>query len=341
MFTFIVAILTFNIKTNNSFNIKNKQDIAIIIIVLVAILRFDVGYDYPVYYEMAQTFSGINIDRCEPLSKLIIYIAYCCDSPPLMFVMFGLLSYSFYFSTIKKYSKDISISIISFIAFIFVTDLGNIRQSLAVAICFWGYRFIINKSVLKYIITCIIAMLFHTSAIFAIPIYFLYNKFNINHFILLILVLAFSFNILIDEFATLGLYANYLEVLNDYEGGGIIKYAIIGWLVLFILIDIFHKNLKRNLPFYFIIIIGTLIPFFLNGHFGGRVARYYLIYLCLLVPNVLYYVKAKMKFVVCSVLLSYFLVFIYVDYSNTMALTPYKNVLFINTENPNFKTKLN
>ncbi len=46
------------------------------------------------------------------------------------------------------------------------------RQWMAVAILFWGSRYLRNNQMTKYFIVCIIAGVFHTSALVMIPIYF-------------------------------------------------------------------------------------------------------------------------------------------------------------------------
>ena len=62
------------------------------------------------------------------------------------------------------------------------TNLIILRQSIAMMIFFFAIRYIINKKFAKYMITILIASLFHTSALILLPLYFLnrvdFSKYN-------------------------------------------------------------------------------------------------------------------------------------------------------------------
>lgn len=313
-----------------------RLKLAILLIVCVSIFRFDVGYDYQTYYRIVQTLD-IKVERFEPLSRLICYITYWVKWPPLLFIIFGLITYFFHFKTIKKFSVNLYFGILTFVAFIYTTDFGNIRQGVAVAMCFFGFKYIYSKSFIKYLFCCIIASLFHTSAILAIPIYFIYNYFNIRITIICFFILTVGFQLLILQIAKLNLYVNYLEELDAFSGGDKIKYANIAWFFMIIIIDLIHKKSKNNLPLYFIVFFGIVFPFVFGGHFGGRVSRYYLIYLCLLIPETLSRGSLLTKNIVCCALIVYFLLLIYVNANATGSMVPYQSIFFIDPQNPHFR----
>lgn len=343
-FVIIIWLLTTNLKVyeNNTFCRlvkKYRLTFCIIFITVITVLRFDVGYDYPAYYDMVNSYPLINIGPGELLSKFFIFLAHESKYPPLLFILFGIITYVFNFKSLKLNTVDLSVAIISYIAFIFTTDLGNIRQSLSVAICFYGFKYIKEHKILKYLFFCALAFLFHQSAIFAIPIYFIYNYFNLPIFIATIFFIAFAAELLLSKFSEIGIYSQYLNILEDAPGGNISRYVIIAWVAIFLLIDVIHRNLKKNQTLYFIIIVGLILPIVFGGHFGGRVARYYIIYICILIPNVLSITSLRIRTSICALLLLYFMSFIYVDRINTSALSPYKTILSIDYKSPHFKEK--
>lgn len=77
-------------------------------------------------------------------------------------------------STILKFVPRYEFGIYLYIVLGEYTAFFNAaRQSIAVAICFFGLRFVMQRRLLPYMACVAIAMLFHKTAIVALPIYFL------------------------------------------------------------------------------------------------------------------------------------------------------------------------
>lgn len=70
------------------------------------------------------------------------------------------------------------------VLFYFVTGVyfdayNGLRQYIAVSICFYAMKYILNKDAKRYFLAVLIAFLFHKSALFFVPVYFLqYLKFD-------------------------------------------------------------------------------------------------------------------------------------------------------------------
>ena len=96
---------------------------------------------------------------------------------------------------------------------------------------FLGYRFIVKRSLIKYILCILIAALFHPSAGVAIIIYWLpFLKFRLVVLLSIISIVAkplffYMLNIL-------GVYTSYLDGKMDIEGG---KYTQLIYFLLFII----------------------------------------------------------------------------------------------------------
>lgn len=71
-----------------------------------------------------------------------------------------------------------SVSFLDACYFFFASTLyynyfSMMRQWMAVAILFWGSRYLRDRQMIKYFITCLVAAVFHTSALVMVPLYFL------------------------------------------------------------------------------------------------------------------------------------------------------------------------
>ena len=71
-----------------------------------------------------------------------------------------------------------SVSFLDACFFFFASTLyynyfSMMRQWMAVAIVFWGSRYLRDGKLIKYCITCLIAAVFHASALFMIPVFFI------------------------------------------------------------------------------------------------------------------------------------------------------------------------
>lgn len=84
------------------------------------------------------------------------------------------------FFTMYKYSEQPLTSVLWYFSFgNFLFTFSGLRQSIAMAICFFAYRFIREKKFINYIISIILASGFHSSALFCLILYPLYYL-NLN-----------------------------------------------------------------------------------------------------------------------------------------------------------------
>lgn len=76
----------------------------------------------------------------------------------------------------QKYNKNISVcfALIIFYFIFYNTSLNMIRQSIAMFIIFWAFNFLLKRDYLKYLISLIIAIAFHRTAIFGLLILLIY-----------------------------------------------------------------------------------------------------------------------------------------------------------------------
>lgn len=145
---------------------------------------------------------------------------------------------SSYLYTIRKISINYILSLYVYITFGFYTFFFNgLRQGVAMAICFFGLPYLIDKRIIVYSFIVFIASFFHISALVMIPLYFIVNskfKLELKFFVCLLTSILLS-QVLIEYFSQNNLrYEHYAE--ESEKSGGyltLIFYSLIGLVVYF------------------------------------------------------------------------------------------------------------
>lgn len=199
------------------------------------------------------------------------------------------------FYTIYKYSENPLLSILAYFAFgNFIMTFSGLRQAISMSFCFYAYVFIKKKKLLKYIITVLIACLFHKSAIICLllyPLYYIRIKRIVFPFILLGIALCFLFRYQI--FIVISkLY--YGEAKNVRATGAYTMFVM--FLLLYIVAYILqsqdeeYRGLMNILPL--IVCIYSLASI---HDFVTRMSYPLSLYLTLFIPKVVNRFKTKLK----------------------------------------------
>ena len=177
-------------------------------LIVVAGLRYRVGTDYMAYYrtrvEDWKTVWDYIVHFREPgirlLSRLSVMIA--DDGAVLIFICAVFIT-GIYCLMIYRYSP---MYLVSMLLFLFLGEwtgsFNGIRQYLAAAIVFAGHRYILKRKFVPYLLTVLLATLFHKSAVFMILPYFLYaRKPDTTQFVILAagaVIVRLSYEIIVD-----------------------------------------------------------------------------------------------------------------------------------------------
>lgn len=284
------------------------EEVAFGVIVLVSLLRFDVGWDYVNYYKIASTYDIWAMQRFEPLSKLLLTVSAIFGYPQLTFWLFGIPTYYLIYKTVKRYSVSLRFSIVLYISFFYLESLGFIRQSLAVAICFYAVRFVFERNFVRYLLLVLVACLCHFSAIVALVIYPLYGRVRIHHLIWAIPALYLFKKIALMLLSRIGLYTSYLEELDTMIGGALIR---IFYIMLFFSLFVSKcKNFSVQEHFLlFVIGLSTFFPFLFGSHLGVRLSSYFFMFFIILIPSLVR--NLKLKCLYAFLCLSFFLLTLY------------------------------
>ncbi len=212
-------------------------------------------------------------------------------------VFFTILALFFAYSLgkfITKNSKNRFLSLmLYFTVGAFSFQITGVRQSLAMAILLFSFEYIKERKLVKFLITVVIASLFHQSAIAIIPMYFLaYVKMNLISFSLFLLggsigcVYASSLMVLFQK-----IFDKY-EVYSatGFEGGAffVVLMYIITIVVSYMFMNSLEKQYKHNVFFFnmtFVSLLLYILRYFVT--IAERVGFYYQFAFIILLPNVI------------------------------------------------------
>jgi hypothetical protein len=152
---------------------KNSNKIFFFTLLIFSIFRYDVGWDYTSYVSVIESgYDNIVDSRYEFFSKYIFLIGSYLSFYPIVFAIFSFLTLRIFYITVIRYSINPLLSWLVFYSMplFFFASLTTIRQSLAMLIVFFSYRLALEKKYIYFLITIIISMLIHPSAIVGILI---------------------------------------------------------------------------------------------------------------------------------------------------------------------------
>lgn len=331
-----ILLLVMSLKVKNTFVSKLLGILSILIPCLFAGLRsYTTGTDVLVYikpnYELLKNFDRFTMIfekfNSEYLYWGITYFfAHFINNFKIyLFILELLVIYPIYF-VLKKNSKDgmsVVLGMIIFLTYFYNLSFNMARQSIAIAFSLLAYYYLGKGKNKMVILSMIISILFHSSALILVPIFCLFyiNKSNLkkskkiflNFLVFLFLVLmAVKFENIISllslnsEFR----YKNYISKYGLINGKiGIIRLSF--WIFILLLCWAYKKNIafyEKNYIFYLFIGFASILSFYINSKilYSERIF-YYLTYpfifiiLSRLPANMKYDYNKKSIFIIISV----------------------------------------
>lgn len=188
MYIFLIYLLLLLMFILNSIKEKKFNIPIILVIFLIVITGFrKTGYDLGNYFinfqEMNQlkdvitTLFEPGYAFCAFIFKKVFTI-FLTDSNAFTVFMIFIASVSIFlkYKTINKFSKlPIFAFAFYFLCFYIYNDFTQIRHGIAIAFCFYSLNFVDDKKPYHYFACILTACLFHYSAVFFFPVYFLRN----------------------------------------------------------------------------------------------------------------------------------------------------------------------
>ncbi|WP_097014276.1 EpsG family protein [Anaerocolumna aminovalerica] len=326
--------------TNREVNINKRKfsfafKTAAIIVFIFTAFRYDIGWDYMAYYNTIRYNAITNIiSNNEYATIWLIDISKNLGIPNLYFVVNTFICLFFILTTVKKYSKDVWLSLIFFLSFplFYLNSLSVIRLFSALAISFYGFKYIEKKNFIHYLITIVIASLFHRSALIALAFYFLKDiKLKTNKLIFILALLPIFSNLInIAVVKFLPRYSVYTKATTVQEG----TKAILVFIFIGVISLLFREKIIKNDPnaniYYNLFYVGLCIylMFFKQGTMGHRLGLYGTIYSLLLIPKILSLFGNKKEKTLIKFLVYLFCIvsFVFTVYVGADTYIPYKMI---------------
>lgn len=251
--------------------------IAYILLVFQVGLRWETGTDWDSYLNHFELIN--DIASTSPLENgfelgynLSIWLVKLMFSEYTFFLLFhALVFYIILFYSLSRYTPYFFVSLLLFYTWT-MGVMGSNRQLIAIVICLYSLRYVLDKNPIKFFFLVFIAFSFHVTALLFIMYYFI-NR-DIKPYIL-ILILAGSIIIgksqlpliLIPYIGDLmegnNSAAKVLFYLETNEKVALeSKLSIFGLLKRLIFLSIFYYNLKKirgKLPYYNMMLNGYII----------------------------------------------------------------------------------
>lgn len=250
----------------------------------------------------------------------------------------------------KKHNISVSFAMFLFYFIFYNVSLNMMRQSISMFILFWAFSYLMDKKYMKYIFLCLIAVLFHTTAILGIFIITLYyfmfmpniktnlvgKNSQVKHPIIKLIIISFIIMFFVISPRLIGSILSLLK-LPSYTTRYLINanFKISpGNLILrlpFLLILIFSWNslIRKNNGyryFYLAILIADLLLTQLSytSTFSARIADYTTMLYLYEVPDEILYIDNKIEkaifyllLIICVIIYWYYFMVV-LDYNETV-----------------------
>lgn len=274
--------------------------IPIAIYTLVFGIRYGVGTDFFNYLNAYENWNitFANEHEWEIGFRTIVSLCSYFHFPyPILFSVIAFLQITFIYVALKDRKDILAYSMLMLILLgVGLWNFQNgLRQAIAFVIFLYSIKYIINKKVFHFIVTIILAVCFHRSAIILFPVYFLFNREQVYlkkqtiQFIILTVSAIISISGIAQTFLShfetlislLG-YEKYLEsdFLNTFSSGWT-PYTFALCLVYFVFAYNYNnvRNFYQSDRFFEIVydlfFIGICLNFiFLGNMMFGRILSY-------------------------------------------------------------------
>lgn len=145
---------------------------------------------------------------------LNLAIAYITDNRYIFIFIVTAIIYLLIFKSFKKHISNYPAALVLFLALFFFFTFTYLRQTLAVSLTWFAYRYALKRKIIPFLIYTFIAYSFHNSAIIFILFYFIPARKYPKKTIILILLVVFIIGI---SGITTSFYNIYGELSNTAE----------------------------------------------------------------------------------------------------------------------------
>lgn len=302
---FIIFLYMITHISNKEKNTKDKLFLVIVFFVMfiiVATRAMNIGNDTLSYLNI---FRKCSIYKWDILSADMYYekgylffnvlLSFISSKPRFfMIIMSALFNYAVY-RFIKDNSNNYLLSVLMYINLLFFyQSMTMMRQFLALSIVLlFSLKFVKEKKIFKFILSIIIASLFHSSALIAIllyPIYYLkYSKKMVFIIFLSSMIVLITLNQVYPFVASmLNRETYYMTMVGETKLANIISTLI--YFVMFLFCSFVSKKgegYEKDFYLYTLIVAAAIFFISINMAVLSRASQYYAILAIISLPNLM------------------------------------------------------
>lgn len=308
--------------------------------IVAAGIRYNVGVDfgsYVVIYNIIENSSFWQNIKTGEVGFVFLNMAseHIFNSPQGVSLFSSIITIGFLYAAIRDHESKISFSLALFLYFtkLYPFSLNVMRQSIAISIIFYAYKYIVNRDLKKFLIFVAIAALFHTSAIIVIPFYFINGVkqkrsllIKVTGFFLCIIVVL-NVNTILEKMGKIDVISKYSVYSELISKNHISLSSLLSQIIIIFLIIVFWKSLikrdERVELYFWLYIFGFILTLAENQiQYAGRIGMYFTILSIILIPYLLKIIKNKViRNSIKVVIIAYGLsLFIFGNYINNVHL---------------------
>jgi hypothetical protein len=214
LFLFCVILVSSGVTSKSKHISKFFYFLCAMLLTLISGLRLDVGTDYQNYLYLFNLIENGQLSVSEPglvyLYKFSNYLGFGSYGVFFVFSFIVAVGFTKFLSDFCGRKGGVAIFLFFTLSMFYFASFNLIRQYAAVSVILYGFKYILEKRFLVYLIYVGIAMLFHYSAIVMLSMYFLLGrKYTYKHLFFLTALFLLSFSI-IKYLATFTSYGIYL-----------------------------------------------------------------------------------------------------------------------------------
>lgn len=215
---------------------------------------------------------------------------------------------------------------------IFIT-LGNggiffVRQTIAMAIIFYSYKYIVDRNYLLFFLTIGFAACFHMGSVVALPVIFIYNL-KINKTTIFLCILSLLLIFVLNKYGFLTRFENklvdYKETGNTSSNSIQFYYGIINKLVFLIIFLLYRSRKIEDTGLFKIFVYGCILYIFFGSlnitlsRLANFVVMFQVYQICRIVERNRMSLKPKYSFLIIVIVL--------MGLRTIFSVSPYKDLV--------------
>ena len=337
----LATLLSYAIQSRKKIEKKDYFRLFLLFILIVGLAfivgyRFNVGTDFGGYKRMFaiyRNYSWREIFKLkEPGIRIIIKLcSYLTNDYSFYMFICALITTGIPIVILYKHSENFTFSMILYLCVVYLSQCNGMRQALAMSIIFMGYKYIKNKKFWIFIIFPLIASIFHVSALFVIPIYFIYTSkpgwLTALIIIIATLLMRFSYDFLA---RAVSFFTEEEFVETSYTKQSVNILRIVAMVAPIVLVIPFNKKtLQEQSLSYNLILANACVYICMGGSaYFARLGMFTDMFLCFAIPSLVAKYNSKDKGLVLFIIITCYLAYFIANTMMAGNLVPYQSVLW-------------